>query len=615
MWWHALWEAEVPVVDPNSSLRKKPVWGATIPGLRPIECDDTVLERRRTALRTSRYGDGGPRSAAAALSAGNRTPQSQKSDRSPARSRCRSADRVRGGKQVPVPQGAVQKRPRSAVALLRGNSTSGSGLCQKTHEDEFLQGMENGEVQREVDGLRAKALQQKDFVDSFDVLQDTYLFDLKVLHNMDARRKKPVPNEMSQSGAHRTVEKPTRGKQKQFAGWEDLNTGERLKKLRTILDTSVRSATRVSSRPSPQSQDPTADGSIEAPAWSRGRGAVPEDKGHVDAPKSPQTSSPARQLLQRKGTKKTLKNGGDSSYASIFNLTLQMPEPKSVIDEDDKKKRAATDSSGQSLGGAEAAQIVPHRKEVIELIDFLLNNFGSFEYAWERIDMHKTGRLSCLQWTKNLHKLGFAGDTRKTFAYLADAADVVGGDTREISIKDFERFDPVVEMYLRDIENKQAVMEARVDKIHLTPTMPAAQYASLSASRLAEPELKLVKDDEEQRNSQLRRQRKAAMPSLLSTGDRVRGALTVAESKQRQDEINERNKMKQMAVQQDFQVIFQKWHAKAFLQYEDEMQQVDRQVAAVQRSQIAGSLLSPRTGPTPQRTRTGLAATYAIGKD
>lgn len=197
------------------------------------------------------------------------------------------------------------------------------------------------------------------------------------------------------------------------------------------------------------------------------------------------------------------------------------------------------------------------------------------------------------------------GTQKKTFAYLADAVEgsVEGG--REISLNDFDRFEPVVEMYLTDIRMKQDVIEARVEKIHETPTLPNTTLSALSASRLAEPELKFVSDPE-LRHGQVIRQRKAASPSVLSPGDRVRGAITIAESKQRVNEIAERNKQKQMAVKQDFQQIYQSWHDKKFTEYEDEMEQINKQVEAVKKAK--GGLASPRATPTRERARTGLSA-------
>lgn len=207
---------------------------------------------------------------------------------------------------------------------------------------------------------------------------------------------------------------------------------------------------------------------------------------------------------------------------------------------------------------------------------------------------------------QNLNKLGFEGDPKKTFAYLADAVEgsVEGG--REISLIDFDRFEPVVEMYLTDIRTKQDVIEARVEKIHDTPTLPNTTLSALSAARLAEPELKFVSDPE-LRHGQVIRQRKAASPSILSPGDRVRGAITTAEAKQRTTEIAERNKMKQMAVKQDFQQIYQSWHDKKFTEYDEEInEQVNKQVEAVKKAK--GGLQSPRAGPTRERARTGLSA-------
>lgn len=619
MWWHNLWEAEVPVVDPNSTALKTPVWGSTITGLfNPVDQDETAVAQdkaRRIALKQKRAGEGANRPRTP--DGTHRTPQGQKPmegqnraarrksispdqfHQSPARPRCRSADRARRGKPA-KPQGV--QRPQSAVALLRG-----SGLTQKAHEDEFLQGIENGEVHRELEGLKAKALQQKDFVDSFDILQDTYLFDLKVLHNMDARTKQPVPKTQQPTGTRKTPQ-TARGK-KQLNAWEDLSASERLKKLRTVLETSVRSGTRVSVMRAKKVDpfnvsnqlDPTTPSAAaeHSPDWSGGRdlrsGGSKEPQGPDASPARTEasTATTTRQTIRDVRREKHLKPGEKSGFDNIFNLAFQMPDAKSVTDEEEKKKHVASES-GQLAGFEPPPPVVPLRL-VVELVDFLLTNFGSMQYAWERIDMHKTGRLSCLQWSKNLRKIGFTGDTKKGFAFLADDLDCAG----EISLVHFDRFEPVIELYLKDIQHKQEIMEARVDKIQDTPTMPQLQYSALTASRMHEPELKLAQNDAEERHMQVVRQRKAAMPFVLSPSERIRAPISFAEARQRAQEHAMREQMKQQAVKQDFQQIFKTWHTRKFLQYEDEMSkyvddQVQKQVEAVQRAKDRDDRSSPR---------------------
>jgi len=60
---------------------------------------------------------------------------------------------------------------------------------RKAHEDRFLQHMEHTEVKRNVNVLKREKHSVKDKVDGVDMLADSSLYDLKVLHNGGQRSK------------------------------------------------------------------------------------------------------------------------------------------------------------------------------------------------------------------------------------------------------------------------------------------------------------------------------------------------------------------------------------------------------------------------------------------
>merc|ERR1719265_1617474 len=108
-----------------------------------------------------------------------------------------------------------------------------------------------------------------------------------------------------------------RGRQKQFSAWEDLSASERLKKLRTVLETSVRSGTRVRSRPFNADGEQSATSGEPAPDWSGGRSGGSKEA--VDSAPTPSS----RQTV--KDAKKGSKAGAESSFSNIFQLSFEMP--------------------------------------------------------------------------------------------------------------------------------------------------------------------------------------------------------------------------------------------------------------------------------------------------
>jgi len=122
-------------------------------------------------------------------------------------------------------------RPASAPRLLRGEGF----LKPETHEDPFLQNIENVEVRRCVEKMRLARLPDKDRADEAGDMSDTSLFDLKVLHN------KSVRSISASSVAAMVMEAPPKRVERNPVGnrmarrWEDLTALDRTKRLCWVL--------------------------------------------------------------------------------------------------------------------------------------------------------------------------------------------------------------------------------------------------------------------------------------------------------------------------------------------------------------------------------------------
>lgn len=110
-------------------------------------------------------------------------------------------------------------RPVSAPTLLRGEGM----LRQRTHEDYFLQGIENNSVTRVMDGLSRERFFLKDSIGQVDMLSDPSLHELLILHNRSQRSKgsegrRRHPNHDPSKKAHADAFARTTPKKKKAIG-------------------------------------------------------------------------------------------------------------------------------------------------------------------------------------------------------------------------------------------------------------------------------------------------------------------------------------------------------------------------------------------------------------
>lgn len=72
------------------------------------------------------------------------------------------------------------------------------------HEDEFLQGIENSSVKRNMNTFKREKRVVKEKFDGVEMLQDSYFYDLKVLHNGGQRAKAAVVRRPESAGSPTT---------------------------------------------------------------------------------------------------------------------------------------------------------------------------------------------------------------------------------------------------------------------------------------------------------------------------------------------------------------------------------------------------------------------------
>eukprot|EP00929_Paragymnodinium_shiwhaense_P091130 TRINITY_DN51173_c0_g1_i1.p1 TRINITY_DN51173_c0_g1~~TRINITY_DN51173_c0_g1_i1.p1 ORF type:complete len:376 (-),score=87.58 TRINITY_DN51173_c0_g1_i1:237-1364(-) len=163
------------------------------------------------------------------------------------RARTPSASSTRRGRDGPRP---LKARPRSAPTLLRGDGEGFRVSFPHPAKDAFLQRVEDFQVKRCLQGFRVEGIQQKEKVSGVDVLADTTLFDLKVLHNACQREKteavkkaekekEETQKQMAQMEAKRKTKKPIMDPVEAQANWKNLGAYDKMRTLRRQMEDNI----------------------------------------------------------------------------------------------------------------------------------------------------------------------------------------------------------------------------------------------------------------------------------------------------------------------------------------------------------------------------------------
>eukprot|EP00927_Polykrikos_kofoidii_P043641 TRINITY_DN37718_c0_g1_i1.p1 TRINITY_DN37718_c0_g1~~TRINITY_DN37718_c0_g1_i1.p1 ORF type:complete len:336 (-),score=51.55 TRINITY_DN37718_c0_g1_i1:124-1131(-) len=147
--------------------------------------------------------------------------------------------RRREDSSISATQLSWQARPRSAPSLLRCDAPL---LQSRPHRDGFLQHVEDTVVKECLGYFRNEGHAQRRGLKELDVLKDTDLFDLKVMHNSAQRCKTASTMRRSQQqteGLDASVGMGKRGRQGDRRSWQHMSCPQRLRRIRQHLEEDV----------------------------------------------------------------------------------------------------------------------------------------------------------------------------------------------------------------------------------------------------------------------------------------------------------------------------------------------------------------------------------------
>lgn len=277
-------------------------------------------------------------------------------------------------------KGLRTKRPVSAPRL------DGGLLEKRPHSDSFLQQIEDLAVRQNITRLKSERLAEKAAVAHIDIMHDTSLFDLKVLHNASARKRTekirqneaPAKNTLAESGKGQNARGAAAGVHRvgpRHPNWRELTVVDQMRNLCHVVDMDLRLTT----------------GQVQVFMMK----AAKVGDGDVDMALAPEPDPPKEAPAAQKPCPMSFANFGDLNV------------------EGQKKRFRATNLCANA--NPEMARIT------VNLLEFLLDRCNDLSEFFRLIDGRKKGQVSRREWETALMALGYVSDDPSRFFRWLDA--------------------------------------------------------------------------------------------------------------------------------------------------------------------------------------------------
>lgn len=311
-----------------------------------------------------------------------------------------------------------RRRPQSAPTLLRGE---GPLSRRQAHEDEFLQRIETCEVKRKMDAWKREKHIMNDKGLGIDPLEDSSLYDLKVLHNVAERSKgigaslgKRPDSACSEPGGAVANSKKS----------VDATASEEMHALCVELRRDLRKKCSRLSKLTIETNEVSASGKITL--------CTKTFQELVQFQETPEDA----EYKQKRERQEFLSAG----FGGLFGKTVAKPALGS-LDEDEEDEEAgspravelppptpsepapepptpvaATQREACERPGTAASRAAKQR--LGELVGFLIGCCGSVREAFTMFDSNRDRVLSLQEWETGMAKLGFKDDVAYVFKLL-----------------------------------------------------------------------------------------------------------------------------------------------------------------------------------------------------
>lgn len=342
-----------------------------------------------------------------------------------------AGSKVRAGSAGKRPA-VARRRPQSAPTI---RSFEAQKTTTKSTMDPFLQMLEASKIKNTVDGLKREKHVCKDRVDGVDVLADTSLYDLRIMHNATQRAKTSASRPTLHCAG--SPAKSMRGSSEvpSLKQGFDSSATERLRDLckdlvhdlfkngahLTDVQMETQALEALQEYLAPFEDEESKKKREKLELLNRFGGMFKKAMGTTTATQPGETA--ADQGLSPRGAR--LEALTSAEPAQEADTTLEQP-PEGTLEQ-----APSTPTRGKSPAQRAATL------RLGELVGFLIGCCGSVRGAFDRLDINKDQLLTMQEWEEGVRRLGFKDDVSYVFKLLGK------GDHGEATLDEVQAlFDP-----------------------------------------------------------------------------------------------------------------------------------------------------------------------------